>query len=341
MELGSCRDIGSSSFSGCSNLVSLNGTNEVTSIGNFAFKNDTSLSTYSFPACLSVGNGAFSMIEITSSNKTNVEYYFPECRYIGDEAFAFYTNEITTFNTMSSIHFPSCEYIGIRAFYYSNTKNINAAYKNVDSLIFENCKVIGEKAFETGYKYDNTKTGTVGYSMLNHVSSLYFPSCLSIGYRAFSHNQYNNTDPQLKRLYFPHCIHIGDEAFKNRYDNRDDAADKLTSTWLYNLSSIDFPECEYIGSGAFSNLYMKSQVDVNFPECLSAMDKCFYKFSGLSAINISSCQYLGNDAFSSGSGNLVKIDLPAILEIKDRAFENFNGKNLTSISFGKNLSSIG
>ena len=132
------------------NRTITNYTNDrITTIGNYAFYDCSSLTSISFPTAKYIGSSAFQHCHsLTSVN-------FPAAKYIGNAAFQYCYN-------LTSVNFPAVTSIDYYTFYNCF---------NLTSVSFPTAKYISSYAF-------------VHCSSLTSIS---FPAATSIGYSAFTH----------------------------------------------------------------------------------------------------------------------------------------------------------
>jgi len=149
--------IGDAAFFNCSSLTTVSFP-ACTTIGSSAFTSCSSLTTVSFPACTTIGSSAF------TSCKSLTTASFPACTTIGSSAFAYCLN-------LTTASFPKCTYIGsyafrgcirLKSFYLTNSSIATLANSNAFSST-----PIG------GY---STTAGTYG--------SIYVPASLLASYKA-------------------------------------------------------------------------------------------------------------------------------------------------------------
>jgi len=213
LKVNSIRDF---AFVNNSNLTSVNFPS-CTTIGRNAFYNCSNLITVNFPTCTTIGSYAFR----NCSGLTSIS--FPVCTTIWSSAFAQCTR-------LTSISFPSCTTIENYAFY---------SCSKLTSIDFPICTVIGSSAFYSCSKLTSidfpicTVIGSSAFYSCSNLTSISFPACISVRSTAFG------SCTHLTLISFPACTTIGSNAFG----------------YCTRLTLISFPSCTVIWSSAFRNCY--------------------------------------------------------------------------------------
>ena len=371
----SVTSIGDETFSGCSGLTSLKveeGNPKYDSRNNCNAIIESSTNTLiagckttTIPnSVTSIGNGAFSdCSSLTSVNIPN------SVTSIGDNAFAWCTGltSVTIPNSVTSIGekaFAHCT--GLTSLKvedgnpkYDSRNNCNAIIESSTNTLIAGCKTttipssvtsIGEKAFAhctdlTSITIPNSVTsiGEKAFAYCTDLTSITIPnSVTSIGYEAFCGCS------DLTSVTIPNSVtSIGNDAFG--------MCSSLTSVTIPNsvtsigeyafsgcsgLTSVNIPNSvTSIGNGAFSDC--SSLTSVNIPNSVTSIgDNAFAWCTGLTSVTIpNSVTSIGNGAFFGCSG-LTSVNIPnSVTSIGDKAFSGCSG--LTSIDIPDSVMSIG
>lgn len=218
----------------------------VTEIGRCAFV-WCSITAVSFPACITIGNEAFSGCDqLVSAN-------FPACETISSSAFSYCYK-------MKDINFPACTIIGDKAFYYC---------QSITTASFPLCSTINRSAFYMCNSISNiyfpvcTSIGNEAFAYCSRITTINFPVCTSVMSSAFT-NCYN-----ISIASFPACVSIGNYAFSYCY--------KLTSLYLIGSSVVTLsnssafvstPIAGYTAStgGVYGSIYVPSSLLTQYKE---------------------------------------------------------------------------
>ncbi len=245
-------------------------TYKVTSIGDDAFLDCSSLTSVSFPNVISIGKFAFyDCIRLTSVS-------FPNVTSIEDYAFERCSN-------LRSVSFPNV--ISIGKFAFDDCHSLT-------SVDFPNMTSIGANAFVechslTSVSFPNvTSIGANAFYYCSNLTSVSFPNVTSIGEYAFYDCYYN-----LTSVDFPKVISIGDGAFQGCSNLTSVSFPNVTSIGEYafyycsNLTSVSFPNVISIGDGAFNNCAIKT-ITLNQPDLLMVNAEVYANFGTLSNITL-------------------------------------------------------
>ena len=186
---------------------------------------------------LSLKGRAFTYCNITEAS-------FPECMYIGDNAFQYCSN-------LTNISFPKCINISSAAFYCCS---------NLTAVIMPNCIQVGIYAFS-----DCTNLSIVslqncvsinGYAFYNcsNLTSVFSPNCSIIGQQAF----YSCSN--LASISFLRCTSIGTSAF---YDCRKLESIYFMGNFIASLGSYAFNNTPITNStylGYYGSIYVPSSL---------------------------------------------------------------------------------
>ena len=258
----------------------------------------------------------------TSTNySSSLKYAWgPECKYIGNYAFA---NNVS----LISVYFPKCEYVGDSAFLWASRA----------SFTFSSLKWIGSSAF---------------YACRSMSSIIQIPSCcISIGANAF-------TQTYIEELYLPsgHTVGIGTAYFLNlgsgafaetklqkihceanylaeRRDNRwDPEAIFANNNYLLDIS---FPNLYEIPPACFASC--THLTDADFPNVTTIGYRAFANCSLFAEITVPKCTVIGSSAFYSTALYGV-IDFPYVYHVSSGAFQGLS--LITEVIIGSQRSSL-
>ncbi len=304
----SVTSIGNNAFYNCSSLTSVNIPNSVTSIGYLAFWDCSSLTSVTIPnSVTSIGGSAFyscSSLTTLNFNAINCSYNYTHNNYN-----PFRNCPITTINIGDSVQ-------RIPDYFANNRDNLTSV------TIGNSVDTIGDFAF---FDCDSLTSVTIGNSVTSigesafhfctSLTSVNIPnSVTSIGVMAFS------ICSSLTSVTIGNSVtSIGDWAFADCYD--------LTSVTIGNsVTSIGeraFRECSSltsvtipnsvtcIGGEAFYNC--SSLTSVTIPNSVTSIGSCaFYNCSSLTSVTIpNSVTYIGTWAFG-GCSSLTTLNYNAI-----------------------------
>jgi hypothetical protein len=303
------KGIGSSAFSGCTSLMSINIPNSVTKIGSDAFYGCTSLTSINIPnSVTTIGSWAFSgCSSLTSINipnsVINIDYWtFSNC------------------TSLTSINIPnSVTNIGYGAFSGCTSLtsiNIPNSVTNIGYSAFEGCSSL------TSINIPNSVTsiGSSAFQNCTSLTSINIPnSVTNIGYSAFEGCS------SLTSINIPNSVtSIGSSAFQN----------------CTSLTSISIPNSvTNIGSWAF--YYCTSLTSIIIPNSVTSIEgETFGGCTSLTSITIpNSVTTIGSSAFSN-CRSLTSINIPnSVINIGADAFAYCI--NLSSITIPNSVTSIG
>ena len=301
-----CYTINDNAFEDCNYLIEINDENHIKNIGNYAFKNATSLSEATFNNLENMGSGAFegckNLTKIQIPMCTNIyDNTFNGCRELKDFDFE-NINAIgrCAFNDcqkLTSIHLTKCAYIGSEAF--KNCENIEHVYINIT----DNRKIC-ELGDQNAFLKDDG-------SIINNKIKFY------VNKKAIE--QYRKKWYTYERYIIPAAI----DSNQIRYETTDDEAISLKE-------GIDAKN-EYFKEYGYGIITFKDDV--------TSLNQIFTDNSRLKSIELPpSCTTIGESAFS-GCEKLQTIKMPNVIEIKYKAFENC--KNLTSFEIPKSVATLG
>ena len=231
-------------------------------IGSYTFAYCSSLTTVSFPACVTICNNAF----YSCSNLTTTS--FSSCISI-------YSSAFHGCHTLTTISFPVCRTIGLYAFGYCSSLTI---------ANFPSCTIISGSAFTNCINLTTINfpvCTSIGYSAFYYCSKITiasFPSCTTISTSAFAYCS------SLTTISFPVCRTIGSNAFYA----------------CYSLTTISFPSCTTIYSQAFG--HCGDLTTASFPSCMTISTYAFiycYNFLSLYLLGSSIPTLVNVNAFSS------------------------------------------
>lgn len=357
----SVRKIGDYSFydhkdSGISSISFSEGLEE---IGEYAFYQNFSISTLTFPSTLKkIGKGAFDCVSASYGGVIQTVNFNEGLEEIGAYAFvgAYFKEVLTLPSTVKVIGdyafanctaitkfvFPkSLETLGANAFAgATGILNIDIATGNTHFKVFKNVlydfdmtKVImcpSGKTDETEIPEGVTEIGDYAFYMVDECQSYIFPSSLrKIGKQAFAHCY------GLRSFTMPDSVtEIGENCF--------DLCEKMTSITLSKGLSI-IPKEAFIECTSLKKVIIPGNVKTidkgAFSGCSNLSEVVFNE--GLEKIETGAFYYYQDSEFSySSPSGLTAISLPnSLLSIGDNAFANQS--TLTSVVFGNGLISVG
>ena len=270
--------IGSEAFRGCYGLTTVTIPNSVTSIGNSAFNSCTGLISVTIPnSVTSIGNSAFNsctgLISVTIPNSVTS---------IGNYAFYGCTGltSVTIGNSVTSIG--------------------NGAFKSCSGLtsvtIGNSVTTIGEQAF---YKCSNLASVTIPNSVTS-IGSEAFYACYGLTSVTIGNNVTNIGNgaflgcSSLTSITIPNSVtSISSEAFSG--------CSGLTSVTIPNSVTS-------ILKGAF--LGCSSLTSITIPNSVTSIgSEAFYQCRGLSSVTI------GNSVTSFGKDAFCEVDIPTIISL--------------------------
>ncbi|MCI7085807.1 leucine-rich repeat protein [bacterium] len=295
----------------------------VTSIGNYAFEDCTSLASVTIPdSVTSIGNYAFnycaSLASVTIGNSVtsigNSAFYY--CRSLAS---------VTIGNSVTSI--------GDWAFY--NCTSL-ASVTNPDSVTsIGNCAFLGCTSLASVIIPDSvTSIGDCAFSGCTSLASVTIPdSVTSIGNGAFE------DCTSLESVTIGNSVtSIGDDAFNDCNNLKKVYIDNITS-W-YNIS---FDNCYSNPLNNYAELYLNGKlvIDLKIPDSVTSIGN--YAFLGCTSLESVT---IGNSVISIGSSafkfcyNLSNITIPdSVTSIGDHAF--LNCRSLESVTIPDSVTSIG
>ena len=311
----SVTSIGNSAFRDCSSLTSVTIPNSVTSIGNSAFSGCNSLTSVTIPESVtSIGNNAFK----NCSSLTTLNFNAVNCSdFASGIGHQFYSCPITTINIGNSVQrIPA---------------NFARGLSSLTSVTIPNSVTsIGNRAF-----YDCSRLTTLNFNAVNcsdFASGIghQFYSCpistINIGdsvQRIPAYFAYNLDS--LTFVTIPNSVtYIGAWAFRG--------CSSLTSVTIPNSVTS-------IGNSAFCSC--SNLTSVNIPESATSIkDSTFLGCSSLTSVTIpNSVTSIGNSAFCSCS-NLTSVNIPeSATSIKDSTF--LGCSSLTSVTIPNSITYIG
>ncbi len=360
----SVTSIGSSAFSNCSSLTSINIPDTVTSIGSSAFSNCSSLMSINIPdSVTSIGSSAFSNCSsLTSINMPNSvtkigQEAFYNCRSltsinipdsvtkIGQEAFYNCSSltSITIPNSVTSIEqnaFKKCA---------SLTKvNIPDSLTSIEYGVFESCSSLTSISIPDSV----TSIGQMAFVNCSSLTNINIPSSVTyIGYLAFGNCGITSvTIPSSVTIIassFSDCTalkNINVDSGNTNYCSIDGVLyDKDVSKLIFcpaMKDNITIPQSvKGIGDSAFvGNSALKS---ITIPSSVSSIDSCaFSSCENLESVSLSSALTEISYGCFIGCESLKSIVIPAgVTKIDNHAFKGCTG--LSSVSIPSSVTSIG
>lgn len=279
--------IGNKAFKSNTTITSITG-NHIKNIGNYAFQACTSLVSASFPSATSIGDYAFNNCKVLSSMDLPLVtkiggYAFKSCSKLTSVSLPLIT-EITKncFEScllLNSINCPKATIIGNSAFY--NCKALPSIdfplVTNVDHSAFYQCESVTSVSLPKV-----TTIGESSFSLCNLIESIELPLLKSVNSQAFSGCS------RLKTVNFPKLTSISSNCFYNCPSLESASFPEATSigstafTSCGNLVSISIPLVTSIGSQAFS--YTSLLTTIELPSIKTIGGSCFYASNGLVSI---------------------------------------------------------
>ena len=190
--------------------------------------------------------------------------FFPECKYIGADAF--------NGCALSYLSFPVCEWI-------DDCTTGHTISGTGLTLSLPNCKYIGKYAFRSN----------------PGISYLYLPECIYIGESAFT------VLANIRSIDLPKCEYLGPAAFRNCMNLSQVVLsackyvmDEAFGSNMF-LSSIYLPNCEYLGPAAFFSC--PRLTTLSLPNCKYIGPDAFMSCSRLTTLSLPNCEYIGSNAF--------------------------------------------
>lgn len=297
-------------ISNCTSLTSVTIPDSVTSIGRYAFAWCTSLTSVTIPdSVTSIGRYAFFSSGLVAGSIT----------VTSDRVYALLLNSGVAASQINySVSAPiENELInGLKYTLYSEGGN---NYAIVTGYIGSPTDLaIPATVMYSGSVYSVTSIGDNAFNSCNSLASVTIPnSVTSIGSSAFN-------SASLSSVTIPDSVTgIGDRAFFS----------------CTSLASVTIPNSvTSIGSNAFARCYSLSSVTIS-NSLTSIGEAAFYYCTSLNSVTIpDSVTSIGRGAFSV-CNSLTSIAIPNSVEIIGE--HAFSGADLTSVSFGKGLQSIG
>ena len=306
-----CYSINDNVFEDCNYLIKINDDNHIRNIGNYAFKNATSLSEATFGELIDMGSGAFEGCE----KLTNI--VIPNCLEIPENAFSGCSSLVdfdfrgrinigdNSFNGcagLTEITLTQCESIGSGAF--KNCENITDVYINKSNNdIF--CELNNVNAF-----LKNDSTTVKDDTIINKNIKFHVNSTVVIKY----------TENENWKHYVKYIIsEIGSNQI--RYKTTDGKTIDL------NVDSINHTYDNGYGIITFDNdITSLNQIFTDGKERLTYIELP------------SSCKTIKESALSGCKG-LKTIIMPNVEIIENKAFENC--KELTSFEMPESVTTLG
>jgi len=341
----SVTSIGNYAFENCTSLISVTIPNSITNIGNEAFSNCSGLTSVYIPNSVTkIGEKAFggcsslTCVTIGNSVYTIGDYAFYRCDSL----------ETLNYNAVSCIDFPIKEQN--RPFYRLNISTINigdgvkkiparfaSGLAKLSSITIPNSVTnIGDNAFSecsglTDVHIGNSVTtiGVAAFNKCNSITSIIIPILVTdIGSYAFS---------ECSGLTSIQVID-GNSVYDSR-DNCNAIIQTSSNKILWGCKNTTFPSSvSAIGFSAFRGCSGLSSI--NIPSSITFIDDyAFYGCIGLNNITIpNSIIAIGKYTFS-GCSSLTSIIIPnSVLVINERAFGGCS--SLTCVTIGNSVTKI-
>lgn len=274
---------------------------EVVSIGIFAFKLQSRLTSINAPKATEIKTQAF--MSCTSLQTVN----FPQVTSIGDSAF-FDCRALTT------VSFPEALYMYTSAF---------NGCQNLSSISFPKISQIGMYAFARCYSLttadfpSTTSIGAYAFQSCSNLTTANFPSATSIGQLAFY--QCSN----LSSISFPNTTYIGSSTFYGCIKLIEASFPKLSEIELYafgncsSLTTANFASATLVSNGGFNNCI--NLTTISFPELLTIQSSAFGNCSALTTVDFPKVTVVSISAFR-GCTNLTTASFPNAVSIATSAF---------------------
>lgn len=292
-------------FDGCSELTSVTLSDNVLSVGDYAFRG-TPLKLISFNKALTFGTGAFSNMTDLQSVKFGNATDFDFSIFEGSNNVKY-----AKFNVLDELPedfrcidiFPKIESFDCRA---NGAIIPDYAFKgcsNLSDFNFFNVEEVGYEAF----------CGTA-------INNAYFSTVSSVGERAFA------DCTNLGEISMSSLIDINMNVFEN-------SEHTVTVLNLNNISFVDSDDIATLNFQKFTNL-----VEIGLQNQMYIPDNAFKNCTALNTVVISDCITIGEDAFANCS-SLKNINIPYAKTIGSGAFsgctglESFKADKVTSFDF--------
>lgn len=318
-------------FKGCSNLSTVENTDQIENLGGDDFKGCKNLTTIDLSSCKTIGNSSFQ----DCSNLNEVK--LGKCEDIASYAF-------NSCNNLQTIDISTVKSIGYSAFFDCQSI-VNVDLKNCSSiaeLAFNNCKSLA-KVENSSLLTSISQNAFAGCLKLTAID---LSNCTTIGQNAFSDcSSLQNVDLSRCKSYggsaFVNCASIttvdltackamGTSVFRNCSSLKKviglENFTKIEDFTFYgcNFSSVDLPICKNIGSHAFS--YCNSLKSIKLPNCSELGNEAFLNCTSLNSIELPNCATVYGGSFMNCS-NLETVKLPKCEKIFDGYYrEDYNGE---------------
>ncbi len=297
-------------FSGCKNLKKVTIPKSVTSIGNDAFKECSSLTSISMPRVTSIGNYAFKDCKMLSSVS------MPRVTYIGSEAFSGTSLESIKIPTkMETVTgFSGCDSL--------KSVTITSKTTSIGDYAFQNCVNLSAVTIPSSVK----TVGNYAFQGCDLLSSVSMPKVTSIGDCAF-----DDCD-LLSSVSMPKVTSIGDYTFsKTSIESIEVPSSLKTITGFSGCSSLKSvtitSRSTAIGDCAFYGCYSLESIDL--PTSITSVgNSAFSKCSHLFSVNLPKVTTIGNRAFNECL-ELESVSMPKVKEIGEYAFNNTALKSIS------------
>ncbi len=276
-----CKEIGESAFEACTQLESVYGLENVTTVGNRAFCL-AGISSVQFGSDVTIGEEAF------AGNTRLANVTFGGKVYVGDEAFA--ESGLTSLNISGE-----GSYVGVSAFARCNA--LNAV--NIDGVT-----TIGDNAFYyceqlTSVSADGAERIGVGsFEGCRSLQTVSAENATEVGDAAFYPYTYTENggsyiDTSLETVSIPKAEVIGADAF----------------AYAVYATNIEMPSVKKIGNNAFYRNRLLTELDA--PDLEEIGDMAFLDCESLASVNAPKLKSIGSQAF--GGTAITTIDLPSTI----------------------------